>query len=143
MTSYFCIPVPYNEKDLFLGILVLEGLVVLHRIIQLYGLLPGPWLILKISFLHLPYWKTYESFPSDSNGKEFACNAGDPVPSLGKEDSLEKRITIHSSILAWEIPWTEEPGRLSVSVHDSENISISRICGIFIKTDHVLGHKEN
>ena len=32
--------------------------------------------------------------------------------SLGWEDPLEKEMTTHSSILAWEIPWTEEPGRL-------------------------------
>ena len=32
--------------------------------------------------------------------------------SLGREDSLEKRMATHSSILAWRIPWTEEPGRL-------------------------------
>ena len=32
--------------------------------------------------------------------------------SLGWEDPLEKEIAIHSSILAWRIPWTEEPGRL-------------------------------
>ena len=31
---------------------------------------------------------------------------------LGQEDPLEKEMAIHSSILAWEIPWTEEPGRL-------------------------------
>ena len=34
------------------------------------------------------------------------------VQSLGREDSLEKEMATHSSILAWEIPWTEEPGRL-------------------------------
>ena len=34
------------------------------------------------------------------------------VHSLGKEDPLEKGMTIHSSILSWRIPWTEEPGRL-------------------------------
>ena len=32
--------------------------------------------------------------------------------SLGQEDPLEKEMAIHSSILAWRIPWTEEPGRL-------------------------------
>ena len=32
------------------------------------------------------------------------------VQSLGWEDPLEKGMTIHSSILAWRIPWTEEPG---------------------------------
>ena len=31
------------------------------------------------------------------------------VPSLGQEDPLEKEMATHSSILAWEIPWTEEP----------------------------------
>ena len=31
---------------------------------------------------------------------------------LGWEDPLEKEMAIHSSILAWKIPWTEEPGRL-------------------------------
>ena len=36
------------------------------------------------------------------------------VRSLGWEDTLEKRMAIHSSILAWEIPWTEEPGRLQL-----------------------------
>ena len=34
------------------------------------------------------------------------------VWSLGWEDPLEKEIASHSSILAWEIPWTEEPGGL-------------------------------
>ena len=34
------------------------------------------------------------------------------VRSLGQEDALEKEIATHSSILAWRIPWPEEPGRL-------------------------------
>ena len=34
------------------------------------------------------------------------------VRSLGQEDPLEKEMTNHSSILAWKIPWTEEPGGL-------------------------------
>jgi len=34
------------------------------------------------------------------------------VQSLGWEDCLEKGMATHSSILAWRIPWTEEPGRL-------------------------------
>ena len=34
------------------------------------------------------------------------------VRSLGREDPLEKEMATHSSILAWRIPWTEEPGRL-------------------------------
>ena len=34
------------------------------------------------------------------------------VRSLGREDHLEYEMAIHSNILAWKIPWTEEPGRL-------------------------------
>ena len=34
------------------------------------------------------------------------------VPSLGREDPQEKEIATHTSILAWKIPWTEEPGGL-------------------------------
>ena len=34
------------------------------------------------------------------------------VQSLGREDLLEEEMATHSSILAWRIPWTEEPGRL-------------------------------
>ena len=41
-----------------------------------------------------------------------ACSTGDLVRSLGWEDSLEKEMATHSSILAWKTPWMEEPGRL-------------------------------
>ena len=34
------------------------------------------------------------------------------VQSLGWEDPLEKEVAIHSSTIAWKMPWTEEPGRL-------------------------------
>ena len=34
------------------------------------------------------------------------------IRSLGWEDPLEKEMATHSNILAWKIPWTEEPGRL-------------------------------
>ena len=40
------------------------------------------------------------------------------VQSLGQEDTLDKGMATHSSILAWRIPWTEEPGRLqSMRLH--------------------------
>ena len=48
------------------------------------------------------------SFPGGSDGKESACSARDPASILGQEDPLEKGMAIHSSILAWESPWTEE-----------------------------------
>ena len=51
------------------------------------------------------------------SGKEFSCYAGDAemwVCSLSWEDPLEKDMATNSSILAWEIPWTEEPSRTRV-----------------------------
>ena len=53
-------------------------------------------------------------FPSGSGGRESACSAGDLglIHGSGWEDPLEKGMATHSSILAWRIPWTEEPGGL-------------------------------
>ena len=45
--------------------------------------------------------------------KNLPANAGETlVNSLGQEDPMEEGMATHSSILAWTIPWTEEPGRL-------------------------------
>ena len=54
------------------------------------------------------------SFPGGSDGKESAAIAmlETWVRSLGWEDLLEKEMATHSSILAWRIPWTKEPGGL-------------------------------
>ena len=51
-------------------------------------------------------------FPGSSVGKESACSAGDLCLITGSEDLLEKEMGTHSSILAWKIPWMEEPGIL-------------------------------
>ena len=51
-------------------------------------------------------------FLGGSDGKESAAIQETWVRSLGWEDPLEKRMVTHSSILAWRIPWTEEPGGL-------------------------------
>ena len=51
-------------------------------------------------------------FPSGSEGKESVCNARDLALILDQEDPLEKEMATHSSVLAWRIPWTEDPGRL-------------------------------
>ena len=51
-------------------------------------------------------------FPGGSEGKASACDAGDPGSIPGSEDPPEKEMATHSSILAWRIPWTEEPGGL-------------------------------
>ena len=56
-----------------------------------------------------------ECFPGDSVVKNLPA-IQEPqktwVQSLGQEDPLEKEMATHSSILAWRIPWTEEPGGL-------------------------------
>ena len=52
------------------------------------------------------------TFPGGSDSKASVYNAGDPGLTLGWEDPLEKEMAIHSSTIAWKIPWTEEPGRL-------------------------------
>ena len=51
-------------------------------------------------------------FLGDSAGKESACKETQ-VQSLGQKIPLEKGMATHSSILAWRIPWTEEPGGYS------------------------------
>ena len=52
------------------------------------------------------------SLPWRLSGKNPPTNAGDVGSSLHWEDPLEKKMTTHFSILAWRIPWTEEPGGL-------------------------------
>ena len=51
-------------------------------------------------------------FPGGSDGKESAYSVGDWGVIPGSERSLEERNATHSSILAWGILWTEEPGKL-------------------------------
>ena len=57
-----------------------------------------------------------QGFPSSSSSKESTCNARDLGSILGWEDPLEKEMATHSRILAWRIPWTEDPGRLQSMV---------------------------
>ena len=57
----------------------------------------------------------FKDFPNGSAGKEFTCTArdtGDAGLIHGSGRSLEKGMANHSSILAWRIPWTVEPGGL-------------------------------
>ena len=53
-----------------------------------------------------------KSFPSGSVVKNLSNNVRDTGLIQGQEDPLEKEMATHPSILAWKIPWTEEPGRL-------------------------------
>ena len=70
--------------------------------------------MISLLFETLP--RSVIGFPGDSVGKESTCNAGDTgdvglIFGLGR--SLDQEgMAIHSSILAWIIPWTEEPGGL-------------------------------
>jgi len=57
------------------------------------------------------YINIYSHFLMAQMVKESACNVGG-FQSLGQEDPLEKGMATHSSILAWEILWAEDPGRL-------------------------------
>ena len=67
--------------------------------------------------------------PGGSVGKESACEAGDClqetwVQSMDQEDPLQKEMVTHSSILAWEIPWTQEPGGpQSMGSWESDNLT--------------------
>ena len=62
--------------------------------------------------MNYQYLHKHQGFPGGSDGKASACNVGDPGSIPGSGRSLEKKMATHSSILAWRIPWTGEPGRL-------------------------------
>ena len=79
-------------------------------------------LALKISFLNMALFLFYNidlrvgqfliGFPGSSEVMNLSVMQQTQVQSLGQEDPLEKGMATHSSILAWRILWTEEPGRL-------------------------------
>ena len=60
-------------------------------------------------------------FPSGSTVKNLPAMQEMQVQSLGWEDPLEKETATHSSILAWETPWTEDPGGLQSSMYAKES----------------------
>ena len=71
----------------------------------------------RIGALRSPHWvtDTLAGLPKWLRGKESVCSTGDAGDAgcpLGQEDPLEIEKATHSSILAWEIPRTEDPGRL-------------------------------
>ena len=80
-------------------------------------------------------WATFThgylcGFPGGSGGKESACNVETQVWPLGQEDPLKKEMATHSTILAWRIPWTENPGRL-------QSIGLQRVGNDWV-TEHVM-----
>ena len=62
-------------------------------------------------------------FPGGLVVKNLPANAQDTDSILGQEDPLEKKMTTHSSILAWKISWTEEPGGLQSMGHKESNMT--------------------
>ena len=70
---------------------------------------PGENIIMRIS-------RVQEAFPGGASGKEPACQCKRQerhrARVLGQEDPLEEGMATYSSILAWRMPWTEEPGEL-------------------------------
>ena len=56
------------------------------------------------------------------------------VGSLGQEDPLEKGMATHSSILAWRVPWTEEPGRLQLQGHKESDTTEQLTLSLFVYT---------
>ena len=71
----------------------------------------------------LPWWlQTVKSLP---------VVRGTRVRSLGREDPLEKEMATHSSVLAWDVPWLEEPSR-------PQSMESQRVSFMFQKTSHLL-----
>ena len=70
------------------------------------------WIRLHASNSGDPIWSLVRGFPGGSDRKESACCSGVPGSIPGTEDALKKEMANHSTILAWKIPWMEEPGRL-------------------------------
>ena len=87
-----------------------------------HGGLKELWLALCILRCHIEYiLSILEILPRlcllityymSETGKNLPTVQEIPVQSLGREDPLEKGMATHSSILAWRIPWTEDPGGL-------------------------------
>ena len=58
----------------------------------------------------------FKCFPGNTRGKEATCQCRKLGFNLSQEDTLEKEMATHSSILAWKILWTKEPGKLQPTV---------------------------
>ena len=89
---------------------ILNGTRYLKPLMELKHMIGKSYVLLLLKFMTLIYWK---DFPGGPVVKNPAANAGDARDSglefLDQENPLEKRIAVHSSILAWRIPWTKEP----------------------------------
>ena len=66
-----------------------------------------------------------KGFPGGSAVKNSPAMQETQVQSLSQEDALEEEMATHSNILAWEIPWTVEPGRLQSTGSHKSQIQLS------------------
>ena len=84
--------------------------------LELFGAAPEPHLMISLSNvrLQLEFSLIYMGFPVAQMVKNVPAMRETQVQSLGQEDTLEKEMETHFSILAWEIPWTEEPSGLQL-----------------------------
>ena len=85
---------------------------------------------------------SFEGFLGCASGKESAYQMW--VLSQGWEDPLEKGRATHSSIVAWRIPWTEDPGRLqSMGMQRVRHNWVTKPSSAQHKDTHVTFHKEH
>ena len=81
------------------------------------------FLVYIINTLYVYIVCIIRGFSGGSDSKESTCNTRD-FWSLVRKDTLEEEMATHSSILAWEIPWTEEPSRLqSIGLESQTRLS--------------------
>ena len=91
---------------------IISGLnILVNLFLFLVHLAQHPYKVVEVFFLII-FCGVRWGFPGDSAVKNLPASARDTgsIPGLGK--SPEEEMATHSSILAWKIPWTEEPGRL-------------------------------
>ena len=85
---------------------------------QCFSVLPSPqvgqgvieWA--EIGYFRFPHIGSLKIFPVAQMVKNLSAMQETQVQSLGREDPLEKGMATHSSIVAWRLSWTEEPGGL-------------------------------
>ena len=96
--------------------------------------------------------KDTSDYPSSASGKESSCyrrHKRTQVQSLCQEDPLEKEMATHSSILAWKISWSEEPGGLCPCGHKeldmTEHMLLTAIKGVgeLSSAEKELNYEEN
>ena len=98
----------WNRKFLVFYIISIQVIFKNLCLFKLYSAYPGD--LCKIYYIINPYY--IGIFPVAQMVKNLPTMKETRVWSLSREDPLEKGMATHSSILAWRIPWTEEPGGL-------------------------------